>query len=150
VSVHPPPHHHPSICSILTLSATLLLSPSPSSSSGPLFVLFVSFVTLSSQHPSQATLTHRQSCLGGSIRCPPLPYSLVSSIFKLSKLFSSFLIPSAQHPSQATLVCRLVASVEVLVASPPPGCTYDSSDPCRRLLQACLASLFIPALCISF
>src|SRR6266702_2571151 len=103
--------------------------------------------TLSSRHPSRATLTRRRSCLGGSVHCPPLPSSLVSLIFKL---FSSFLIPSARHPSRATLVRRLVASVEVLVASPPPGRTYDSSDPCHRLLQACLASLFIPALCISF
>src|SRR6266702_3238060 len=34
------------------------------------FVLFVSSVTFSSRHPSQATLTRRQGCLSGSVRCP--------------------------------------------------------------------------------
>ena len=65
---------------------------------------------------------------------------------------SSPLELSARYPPRATLACRLVASVGVLVASPPPGGTYDSSDWRRRLSlsQACLALFSVAVLCISF
>jgi hypothetical protein len=66
----PPPHHRPSM---LTHSAT----------TPPLFALFASFVTLSSRHPSRATLTCRLVASVGCVRCPPFP---LASVLKLQAL----------------------------------------------------------------
>ena len=59
-------HHHtttPSCLLCYRLTLTLLLG---------VFVLSRSLITLSSRHPSRATLTCRLGCLGGSVRCPSL------------------------------------------------------------------------------
>jgi hypothetical protein len=59
--------------SMLTLSAT----------TPPLFALFASFVTLSSRHPSRATLTRRLVASVGCVRCPPFP---LAGVLKLQAL----------------------------------------------------------------
>src|SRR6266571_4890032 len=81
------------------------------------FVLSRSFVTLSSRHPSRATLTCRLGCLGGSVRCP-FP-SLFPGALNHQVLRALPVLLSAQHPSRATLACRLVASLGVLVVFLP-------------------------------
>src|SRR6266702_3040904 len=127
------------LCYHLTL--TLLLG---------VFVLSRSFVTLSSRHPLQATLTCRLGCLGGSVRCPSLPSFPVPSIIKFSKLFPSFFPHNTLHKRhwRATWLPRW----ECLWFSFPPSGTCDSFDPRRRLSlsQACLILFSVAALCLSF
>ena len=116
-----------------------------------LFVLFKYFVTLSSLHPSQETLTRHLGCLGQMCPLPPPPSNVVSSIFKLFKLFSSLPILPAQQPSRATLAHRLdclgrsargfFSHLMALVI-----CLTSVVD----FAQACLASFLAPVLCASF
>ncbi len=73
-------HHHrhtttPPCLLCYHLTLTLLLG---------IFVLSGSLITLSSQHPSRATLTCHLGCLGGSIRCP----SLLPSVLDLQVLLN--------------------------------------------------------------
>ena len=78
--------------------------PSPSTSR-PLPSIFGSLVTLSSRHPSRATLTRRLGCLGGMclLLSPfPLPSYPMSSICKLQAVLTI----SARYPPQATFACR--------------------------------------------
>ena len=70
----------------------------------PFFTLYRSSVTLSSQHPSQATWTCHLGCLGRMCSLPPLPSYPVSSICNFSSFKPSL---SAWHPSQATMACHL-------------------------------------------
>src|SRR6266702_4814920 len=83
-----------------------------------------------------------------------LPWWECSLPFPLAKCpqSSSPLKLSTRYPPRATLACHLVALVGVLVASPPPSGTCDSSDWHHRLSlsQACLASFSVAVLCISF
>ena len=69
-------HHLPTYCTISPCQLTTF----------PFFTLFRSSVTLSSQHPSQATWTCHLGCLGRMCSLPPLPSYPVSSICN----FSSF------------------------------------------------------------
>jgi len=131
----PLPHHHPSMFTLL---------PSHSHSpSGCLRAVRISY------HP--LLMAPFVSNLDVPSWLPRWEHSLPFPLAECPQS-SSPLELSARYPPQATLACRLVASVGVLVASPPPGGTCDSSDWHRRLSlsQACLASFLVAVLCISF
>ncbi len=86
----------------------------------------------------------------GAFVAPSLPSFLVPSIIKFFELFPSFFPHNTLHEQHwhATSLPRW----ECLWFSFPPSGTCDLFDPCRRLslLQACLISFSVAALCLSF
>jgi hypothetical protein len=85
----------------------------------------------SSQHPSQATLTHCLDALVGCV-CSPLPSCVVSSNFKLSELFLSVFSHSF---CTAPFTSNLGA---------PPGCLGGGA----RVIPSCIVALMICLTCV--
>ncbi len=102
--------------------------------------------------PFANNLDMSSGCLSGMCLLPPL--ALVWCPQSSSTPSTSCLFPFFPHNTLHEQHWRAawLPLVGVLVASPPPGGAYDSSDPhCRlSLLQACLALFLVAVLCISF
>jgi hypothetical protein len=95
-----------------------------------LFALFGSFVTLSSQHPSRATLTHRLVASVGCVRSPP---SLLHGALKFQALQA---LPILSHSF------RMAPFTSNLGA--PPGCFGGGA----HFFPSCLVAFTIRLTCV--